>query len=156
IVLPRIGIANNNEFPDKVTQLPPIASRMVYSAKAILLAVTHRRRFDLVFCGHLYLAPLAWGIAASLQIPMWLQVHGIEASDPVPAITRRSLERAKLVTTVSRFTRRRILSCANIEPRRVRVLPNTVRPFFFERDGDPNEVLRRYHLVGNDIILTVG
>jgi phosphatidyl-myo-inositol dimannoside synthase len=59
-VLPRVA-------PDSpvaragIKQAPPQASRLAYAITA--LSIAFRQRTDVVFCGRLYMAPLAWLIA---------------------------------------------------------------------------------------------
>src|SRR5262249_51645732 len=56
--------------------------------------------------------------------------------------------------TVSRYTRRRILQWAHVDPGRVRILPNTIRPMF--TPGRPSApFLARHGLEGRKIVLTV-
>ena len=45
----------------------------------VLAHALSRTSFDVVFCGHLYMSPLATLISETLKKPMWLQLHGIEA-----------------------------------------------------------------------------
>ena len=77
---------------------------------------------NIVLCGHLAMAPLAAAIA-SVRAPLWVQVFGIEAWEELSWLHRQSIEAASLVTSVSRYTRRRLLAWVNIDPARVRVLP---------------------------------
>jgi len=126
VVLPRLGTASGEEVPTKVEQVAPVASRLGYSLKAAELALS-RGPFDVIFCGHPYLAPLATVLAHRLRIPMWLQVHGVDAWERPSQLLQASIERAELVTAVSRYTRRRVLEWSNIDPMRIRVLANTMR-----------------------------
>ena len=45
-----------------------------------------------------------------LSVPLWVQVHGIEAWHELSVLHRRSVETATLITSVSRYTRRRLLA----------------------------------------------
>ena len=76
------------------------------------------------------MAPLAAVIAKLVGAPLWVQVHGVDAWQELSALHRRSVETAALVTSVSRYTRRRLLEWVGIDPARVKVLPNTVDPRF--------------------------
>src|SRR2546423_12543628 len=65
-VLPRAGGVRTSELPAGVLMLPPLGkTRFVIAA---LWAVTSRR-FDVVFCGHINLAPLAAMLACLLRAP---------------------------------------------------------------------------------------
>jgi phosphatidyl-myo-inositol dimannoside synthase len=151
-VLPRIGRVHGTT-PDKLTQIEPRRGRLSYS----LTALTTARKvgdFDLVFCGHLYHIPLAASLGRLFGLPVWLQAHGIDAWDCPSRLVRAAIGRTALVTTVSRYTRGRLLGWTNLSPDRVRVLPNTVRPIF--TPGPVSETaIAKFGLIGAKIILTV-
>ena len=149
-VLPRTGQASQ---PDpKITQTGGKRGRLAYTAKAIRTARLSTP--DLVFCGHLYLLPLCWLIAQWQQVPLWLQLHGIDAWQRPNSIVGDMLRTAALVTSVSRYTRRRFLAWAPITQGRVRVLPNTVAEEFIPGDRDLSRQELGY--ADNTLLLTVG
>jgi phosphatidylinositol alpha-1,6-mannosyltransferase len=153
VVLPRLGQAGQQGLPARVRQQAPIFNKVRYSLSAVAVA-TMKGPFDLVFCGHILQAPLAAVIARRLQIPLWLQLHGIEAWTCPRAVVRWGAEQSDLVTVVSRYTKRRFLRWANIQPERVRVLPNTVSDRY--SPGQKSEqILEQYGLRGKRILLTV-
>src|SRR5262249_17045046 len=129
IVLPRAGVRSLDTVPCSVRQLHPVKSKLTYSLAALAIAQRHRR-IDIVFCGHLFMAPLAAITAKLLNARLWVQVHGADAWQELSWLHRRSVEMAALITSVSRYTRRRLLEWVSIEPARVKVLPDTVDPRF--------------------------
>jgi phosphatidylinositol alpha-1,6-mannosyltransferase len=150
-VLPRHAQAPIR-FPSGIRQMHPQAGRLAYTLKALAIALS--QRVDVVFCGHLYMAPLAALIAKLKGARLIVQAHGIEAWQRPARLQRAALEAADLVLCVSRYTRERILDWAAIPPERVFVLPNTVRNIFTPGDG---EALRRtLGLEGKRVLLTVG
>ena len=90
------------------------------------LLTAFRRRIDVVFCGHLYMAPLAWLIARLKGAKLVVQMHGIEAWPRPSRLQRAAVEAADLVLCVSRHTRACVVGWAAIAPERVVVVPNTV------------------------------
>jgi phosphatidylinositol alpha-1,6-mannosyltransferase len=153
VVLPRQGTVSAATLPCGVRQLPPVKSRLAYSLAALRAARAHGR-IDVVFCGHLFMAPLAAAIARLVGAPLWIQVHGIEAWEELSALHRWSVESAALVTSVSRHTRRRLLAWVGIDPARVKVLPNTVDQRF--RPGPkPAYLLERHDGHGKKVLMTV-
>src|ERR1700751_2339170 len=62
IALPRGGKAPSGELPPRLRQLVPVHGRLAYSLFALRQAKAHRP-IDVVFCGHLFMAPLAAAIA---------------------------------------------------------------------------------------------
>ena len=153
VVLPRIAGPDLQGMPEKVRQLAPCSARLGYVARSIDV-VRRDGPFDIVFSGHLYHTPLAAVVGRWLKAPMWLQTHGIDAWDCPARLVRAASERSELITTVSRYTKRRLLSWASIAPERVRVLPNTFRPMFAPGPKDRN-LLARVGLANRKVILTV-
>lgn len=151
-ILPRFG-APSVPLPPRVTQLSPSAGKFSWSARA--LACGTRERFGAVFCGHLNAAPLGAAIARLARAPLWVQAHGIEAWEPRSTVTRMGLESATMVTSVSRYTRRRLLDWSDVAPERVRVLPNTFAASFSPRRRN-HTLAVRLGLAGKRVILTVG
>jgi phosphatidylinositol alpha-1,6-mannosyltransferase len=153
VVVPRFGDGSGTALPPGVRQLKAQGNQLSYSLTALRAAAT-LGPFDFVFCGHLHLAPLAALLASVLGVPLWLQLHGYEAWDGMRRAERWSAERARLITSVSRYTRRRFLSLAGVDPSCVRVLPNTVDGGF--SPGAKSDVLLdRFCLRGKRVLLTV-
>ncbi len=152
VVLPRHA-STSVVTPAKVRQLAPSRDPALWTARAVGLAARHG--FSTVFCGHLNAVPIAGLIAQLMRVPLWVQVHGIEAWQPRGTLFRRSLFQARIVTSVSRHTRRQLLAWADVPPSRVRVLPNTVAPDYTPRERR-RDLLERYALDGKRVILTVG
>jgi phosphatidylinositol alpha-1,6-mannosyltransferase len=153
IVLPRLHARSEGILPTGVRQLRPVENRVAYSLAALWAAMTHRP-IDLVFCGHVCMAPLAAVIARVLSVPLWVQLHGIEAWREVSALHRRSVESAAIVTSVSRYTRRRLLEWIGINPARVKVLPNSVDPRY-QPGPKPSYLLDRHAADGKKVLMTV-
>ena len=126
-VLPRLA-PDPVETPTGITQDPPRRDRVRYAVAALRAALT--KRPDLIFCGHLYMAPLCALIARLTRAKLIVQMHGIEAWPRPSRLQRAAVEAADLVLCVSRFTRASVLGWAAIAPERVVVLPNTVGEAF--------------------------
>ncbi|CAN5828787.1 hypothetical protein BH11PSE3_BH11PSE3_18460 [soil metagenome] len=154
LIVPRLGDAAGLALPVGVRQWPPLLGRMRYSLFSLWLAWRHRP-VDVVFCGHVFLAPLAVLLARLLGARYWLQAHGTDIWNDRRDSVRRGIEAADQVTTVSRGTRKHLLDWVDLAPERVRVLPNTVDERFVP--GPPSERLReRLQLGSGPILLTVG
>jgi phosphatidyl-myo-inositol dimannoside synthase len=152
IVLSRLKGMSSQVRPLRLLELSPIRNRLAYSVFALRMAMTNR--IDIVFCGHIRMTPLAATIAKLIHKPLWVQVHGIEAWGELSWPHRASLESATLVTSVSRYTRHRLLAWIGLDPARVKVLPNTVDPCFRPKPK-PALLLSRYDLHGKKVLLTV-
>jgi len=149
-ILPRFA-PDNFILPEKIRQASPGTTRIGYILRALIMAVSGNA--DIVFCGHINLAPLAALVARLSGAKLIVQVHGIEAWQAPAKYHRLAVESADLVLCVSRYTRGRLLSWAAIDPERVAVLPNTVSEVYSPGDG---EALRAsWGLVGKTVMLTV-
>jgi phosphatidylinositol alpha-1,6-mannosyltransferase len=154
VILPRADGTGRFDLPQGVRQAPAAFGRVRYVVSAFA-AAWHGRPFDAVFCGHLYMAVLAWLLARLLGSRLWLQAHGTDAFESPGRLTRRVVEAADLVTVVSRATRDAVLKWADLSPERVRVLPDMVRDTFVP--GPPKAALReRLGLGPGPLLLTVG
>ncbi|MEM7774281.1 MAG: glycosyltransferase family 4 protein [Pseudomonadota bacterium] len=151
-ILPRFG-DTRAALPAGVRQYGAVGGKFAWTRRA--LEIAFRQPCDVIFCGHLNAAPLAAAIARLAGKPYWLQVHGIEAWQPQGAAKRWAVDRATLVTSVSRYTRKRLLDWVDLPPERVRVLPNTVGSEFAPR-AKRQDLIERYRLAGKRVILTVG
>jgi phosphatidylinositol alpha-1,6-mannosyltransferase len=135
-----------------INQFSARRGRVAYTAMALLTAF--RRRIDVVFCGHLYMAPLAWLIARLKGARLVVQMHGIEAWPRPSRLQRAAVEAADVVLCVSRFTRARVVGWAAIAPERVVVLPDTVADGF--TPGDGRELRAALGIEVKRVLLTVG
>ena len=153
VVVPRLGQAQQEALPVRVRQQAPVFNKIGYSLYAMGVAAK-KGPFDLVYCGHILHSPLSVVIARRLKIPLWLQLHGIDAWTCPHPIIRWAVERSDLVTVVSRYTKRRFLGWANIQPERVRVLPNTVADRYSPGPKSA-QLLEQYGLRGKRILLTI-
>jgi phosphatidyl-myo-inositol dimannoside synthase len=150
-VLPRLA-PDPVAVPARISQHPPRRRRVSYAVAALWTALT--RRADIIFCGHLHLAPLCALIARLTRAKLIVQMHGIEAWSRPSRLQRAAVEAADLVLCVSRFTRASVLSWAAMVPERLVVLPNTVAPEF--RPGDGSRLRSEWGLQGKRVLLTVG
>lgn len=153
LALPRAGVASAADLPMNLVQAPPSEARVGYAVRALSMGLA-RFAADVVFCGHLYMAPLAALIARLSNAPLWLQLHGVEAWDAPTAIVGNAVRHARLTTAVSRFTRERFLAWADVNPERVRVLPNTVDRRFTP-GPKPEHLAKKLDVVGRRVLLTV-
>jgi len=154
IVMPRHGDPGDSVLPAGVRQQPAASGRLRFSLVSLWMAWRHRP-VDIVFCGHVYMAPLAQLLARLVGARFWLQAHGAEIWRVRRDVVRRAIEAADLVSIVSRGTRQRLLGWVDLAPERVRVLPNTVHERFTPGPPSPG-VRERLRLGSGPILLAVG
>jgi phosphatidylinositol alpha-1,6-mannosyltransferase len=138
-------------LPAGITQLAP-KGRIAYVLTALAMALRHS--FDVVFCGHIHLAPLAAQIARLKGAKLIIQTHGIEVWAQLRAAWRSAIEQSDLILCVSRYTRRIVLEKISIQPERVMVLSNTVGDVF--TPGNCADIRIRHGWENKRILLTVG
>jgi len=139
-------------LPARIKQMPPRPSRIAYALCAFRIAL--REPVDVVFCGHLHIAPLAVLIAYLCRAKLIVQMHGVESWTQPTFLRRRATEAANLILCVSRCTRACVLSWAAIAPEKVVVLPNTVGDCF--TPGDSSTLRSVWGLQVKRVLLSVG
>ncbi len=151
-ILPRLAPAPVEGLPQKAWQAKPSFGRALYSLRALHEAF--RSRPDVLFCGHLFMAPLAQRLGQLIGARIAIQLHGIEIWQAPSPSQRSALEKASLVLCVSRHTRAQVLKFARVDPNRAVVLPNT-----FGQDycpGDRQKARSALGLTDEFALLTVG
>lgn len=150
-ILPR-NPGTLTSLPQGAVQMPPRHSKLRYAVSA--LAASLRDRPDIVFCGHLHLAPLAAVIARVARAQLIVQAHGIEVWSAPSRLRRLAVEAADLVLSVSRHTRAAVIARFDIPPERILVVPNTVGALF--TPGDGSALRTAWGLADKRILLTAG
>jgi len=151
VVLPRHA-PDAERPPNGIEQRPARFGRLAYSWSAIADALSLKP--DIVFCGHVYMAPLAWLAAKLAGAKLVIQTHGIDAWRRSSRLVRGACEQASMILSVSRYTRASVLDWAAIPPERAVVIPNTVSDCF--TPGDGAALRREWSLEGKKVLLTVG
>jgi phosphatidylinositol alpha-1,6-mannosyltransferase len=152
-VLPRLAPKSIGKLPTKVDQRLAVFNPAHYALGACQ-AIARKPKIDVLFCGHLHMSHLAAALASMLRVPLWLQVHGIDAWTLPSKAVQWGAERASLVTAVSRYTKARMVKWWNGEPSRIHVLPNTVGADFYPAPK-PIALEQRYGVKGKQVILTL-
>lgn len=115
-----------------------------------------RKRPQLIASTHLHFGPLARLIKKLYGIPFILVAHGIDAWQLNQPYRIEALRDADLVLSVSHYTRNWLLANLNLEPARVKILPNTFAPERFIIQQKPVHLLARYGFqVTTPVILMV-
>ena len=150
-VLPRSVTDDVGRLPSKVRQLSAVGSRFGYSLNSLL---TLTQSWDVIFCNHIYMAPLGALLARLSGAKLVIQVHGIEVWGKIRGLRRAALEAADWIVSVSRDTRARVLRQCDTAPETVLVIPNTVSAAF--EPGDPEAARAKFGLAAHPILLAVG
>ncbi len=140
--------------PVGLAQRTAPGGKLGFSWQTLVSAIQWRP--DLLFCGHLNLLPPCAFIGRLLRIPVWLQIHGIDAWSPLSGLHRLGFRGVSQVLSVSHFTSRRLLEWAPVPPERVKLIPNTYDAETFRPGPYPTELARRLGLEGHPVVLCVG
>lgn len=157
VVLPRLAkLPLTGPIPDKVEfDLSALGGKGAY-LRAVARAML-RGPYDMVFCGHLNLLPLARPAATLLRAPMSLTIHGIEAWEPSRRAVSRWLARsADLVMAVSGVTLGRFRSWAPYPDEKCAVMPNAIHLDEFSVGPKNPELEARYDIAGRKVVMTFG
>ncbi len=150
VVVPRIMPQTPEPVPPKVRFVSEAAKHNVAYFKAI--HALRKERFDLVFCGHVNLLP----IARMLSSEAVLLVYGIEAWKPLRGRLRNKLaSQVRAVISISDITMQRFLSWSSSACKRF-ILPNAIHQELYRIAPRDPGLVARYRLEGKRVLLTVG
>ena len=121
---------------------------------ALLKRLIHERP-DHVFCGHAYLAPLVGTLCQPLGIPYTVITHGNEVWQPLPKLTKTSLQKASQIWTVSRYTREIASTTNSLNTSKIKIFPCAVNGNRFTPGAKPTDLLERYGLGGAKVLMSV-
>lgn len=156
VALPRLFSEEGGSLPPKLTYRADLAGSKFRYMRGLARLLHSDATFSIVVCGHLNLLPLAHLAARWLGAELILIVHGVESWDPRGLPTRRLIRRVNTLVSVSDFTRQKVLSWAHIPAERAVVIPNCIRLDKYGPGPRQADLLARYGLKGQRVILTVG
>jgi phosphatidylinositol alpha-1,6-mannosyltransferase len=114
------------------------------------------REHDVLFCGHVAAAPVAWALGSLFGKPYIVYVHALEIT---PARYRFLfsflLRRAAAIVVGSRYARDLVVSYLGITPDHIDLVPPAVDPALVEAATDSRPSYR-YKKRGERVLLSVG
>jgi len=155
VVLPRV-------MPGEAFNVPANVTYDLESAKGVwaFVARTVSRtldRFDLVYCAHINLWPVAVAIARARRLPLILAIYGVDAwQRPKGLAGKLSFRSASLVVSISQITLDRFASWSGVKADRCAVLPNAIHAACFAVGAKDNALSRRLGVAACPAILTFG
>lgn len=151
-VLPRLALDPLEPLPLKTVQTGPIVGRIRYAISAAIKSI--RTRPNLIYCNHLYMAPLSVLLAKMAGAKLVVQLHGTEVWAEPSALQKWALRRADLLVCVSRDTHQRIGAHLDGRLPPTSVVGNTVDDVF--RPGDRERAREKFAVEDTLALLTVG
>lgn len=156
-VLPRLVEAQSGALLPKVSyDLRAAGGRTMFVWRA-LAALLRGPRFDLIFCGHINLMPVAALLKRLAGGRLVLAVHGTDVWQPTASwLARRSLAGADMILSVSQFTIDRMAMWHGATQARARMVPNTVNFAQFGMAPRDEALAKQLGLAGKRVIMTLG
>ena len=156
VAIPRVISSPMSQMPKGLEFDLSAAGGSVRYVRALLKHL-RRGRFDLVYCAHVNLSPLAWLAAKLAHCPWMLAIYGIDAWAPKSRrLVQMSCRRPDHVVAISDVTRQRFLSFSGVDPSRTSLLPNAVHLEEFGVGPRNEELARRLDVAGRKVLLTFG
>jgi len=157
-------IAVARHASNSLEEMPPSLKYVVAPSESIasylntLFQQAKREKpFDLILCGHINLMPIAWLMSRWLRVPVLLEIYGIEAWQPTSRrLANRLVSKARLVTSISEYTRRKFLSWAGVAADDCVLLPNAIHAGDYGMGEPALEFIEKHGLAGRKVILTFG
>jgi len=157
VAVPRHAPLPLEPLPSKLTHLTAGLNGKCSYFLAVWRCLLSPGKFDIIWCGHLNLLPLAYLAKLILRAPLIVNLHGIDAWQPTDGrLARLAIPRVDFFASVSELTKRRFLEWAGLEPDRILILPNAVEPQRYGAGEKNRYLLQRYGLVGKTVLLTLG
>ncbi len=125
-----------------------------FTINTIKASLTNRPQ--LILCGHLNFAPVAWLINRFTNLSYWIIVYGVDAWEIKSKWKIKALNKASKIISISDYTRSRLVEEHNLCPDKIPLLPVTFDASRFQITAKPDRLLQRYHLTPEQpVILTV-
>lgn len=109
---------------------------------------------DIIFCSHINFSPLCYFFKKIFNKNYLILTHGIEAWDIKDNFKIKALKEAKIIITVSNFTKEKIIFKLPELQNKIFILPNSVDGEEFKPQNKPLNLLQKYNLTDEKIILT--
>jgi len=111
---------------------------------------------DIIICGHINFSPLCYMISRFINIKYIVLTHGIDVWHVNNKLKIKGLKEARLIATVSNFTKNKIIKQIPEVKNKIKLLPNTIDGSIFYPEPKPTYLMKRHGLKENNkIILTV-
>lgn len=157
VSIARVQSAPLQPLPDKLTYDTSGLGSISNYLKAVARQVRANPNFDLVYCAHINLAPVAWAVAKLRRVPWVLCLYGIDAwPGNASARSRFFARRADLIISLSQVTLDRFLTWCPVPLDRTVVMPNAIHLEEFGIGPKKPELLARYGLEGKKVVMTFG
>ncbi|WP_022836114.1 glycosyltransferase family 4 protein [Salisaeta longa] len=157
VALPRLMPEPPGPWPDALSYRRDGLGGLGSYGAALARLLLRDRSFDLIWCGHIHLVPLALAARALTGAPVLLHIHGIDAWTPTDrGLVNRLVPFVDAFVGVSAVTNRRFTAWSGVPSARGFVVPNTIG--FEALTPGPRDaaLVDRYGLTGRFVCMTMG
>lgn len=157
VAVPRRMPRQPEPLPQKLTYVVSGLNSKFFYFKTILKLLGKKNQFDIIFCAHVHLLPLAYLFKLPFNSKLILMLHGVDAWQPTKRRLNNFLTReVDTIIVVSEITRQRFLKWANIKRQaEIFILPNAVELAEYGPGPKNKDLLAKYGLTGKIILMTL-
>lgn len=157
VALPRIAEPPICDLPDKlVFDLSATAGAGAY-LRTLLRHMRSSGPFDLIYCAHIHLVPLAWLASKILRKPWVLCVYGVEGWKKTDRkLPDRLAGRADHYLPLSQLTLDRFRKIWPVDPQRCTVMHNAIHLEQFAPGPKDPVLSERLGIAGRTVLMTFG
>lgn len=156
-VLPRVAPNPQGTLPANVHyDLTGLGGPLPFSLAALRLAA-RIGTFDLIYCAHVNLIPVARAIQMLKRVPVVLAVYGVDVWKPPVRTSKRQVQNCvSAVISISEITRDRLLTWCPLPLDRIHIVPNAIRLEDYGIKPRNAALVERYGVAGKTVIMTLG
>lgn len=157
VAVPRIVSRPMEELPAKLRYRRNGARSVTAFLATIALDLPKIARSQIIYCGHLNLAPLGRLLGKVLRRPVLGALYGIEAWTPSPRIgSARAARTLDHYYSISGYTRDRFVEWSGVPTERISLLPNAIHPSNYGLGPRSVALADRLGLRHRRVLLTLG
>ncbi len=157
VALPRLMTMKSEPQPQRLQyRIDGLRGKFKY-VWAVFTLLCRQTKFDVVYCGHIYMLPIAYFASKVCGAPLVLIIHGIDAWQPTTSrLTNMLVRKVDAFVAVSALTQGRFKKWAAPEKAQELILPNTVKLENFAAGPRDADLEQRYNLHGKLVVMTIG
>jgi phosphatidylinositol alpha-1,6-mannosyltransferase len=157
VAVPRIAQSAPGPLPEGLTYVSEGLNGKLSYALCVLRLVLGRGNFDLVISSHINLLPLAYLASRGFRCPLALLIYGAEAWQSTRnPLTDYLVSKIGSVVSISSFSLERFMAWSRASRANKLVIPNAVDLSRLSPGPKNRELLSRYGLNGNTVLVTLG
>ncbi len=157
IVLPRIVGNGADAVPDAVDWRPGDSGSLPAYIFRALQTCLRDGPFDLIYCGHTNLLPVAALMKRMTGAPILLAIYGVEAWTPfLRRAARHGLKSVDHCLTISEYTSARFRSWSGFAKDKMTLVPNAIHLDQFGMGPKRADLVEKYGLADKSVVMIFG